>query len=157
MHTVRKACHAYKCVPTLGIPEGHVQNWKPHTGTGGNRKSSIPCGNFIASCIQVANNAACRSRVESPVFMQLQRRFLAALQPCGPGTIACEENGIQTEETIFDGKIQELLLVKPENKPERIFRLEVPAFQKEKQFDTMLEESQGVFSLFFYRLEISSF
>lgn len=81
--------------------------------------------------------------------MQLQRRFLAALQPCGPGTIACEENGIQTEETIFDGKIQELLLVKPENKSERIFRLEVPAFQKEKQFDTILENRRAFFHFSF--------
>lgn len=38
-------------------------------------------------------------------------------------------NGIQVDQSILAGNIEELLRVKPENKPRRVFRLQIPAFQ----------------------------
>lgn len=49
-----------------------------------------------------------------------------------------------------DGPVQELLPVEAEYKGERILRLQAPALQQRKDLEAVLEESQGVFSPFFF-------
>ncbi|WP_251496991.1 hypothetical protein [Otoolea muris] len=50
------------------------------------------------------------------------------------GAVPGKSQMVRVDQIFMDGKIQELLFIKPENEKKRIFRFELPAFQQRKKF-----------------------
>ena len=93
----------------------------------------------------VAGRAAFILTIADPLFPLL----------CGStdrGAISGKGQMVGIDQSLADRKIQELLLIETENKKKRIFRFQLPAFQKRKKFGSNAGRVTGSFIAFLFPL-----
>lgn len=146
----KKACHGGKPFLKAEIQEDHCRNRKPYTCRGGNRKNNIP-GESPNPSYSPAENTGVYSCRQCSLYPYNRRSVFPLL--CGStdrGAISGKGQMAGIDQFLADRKIQELLLIETENKENRIFRFQLPAFQKRKKFGSSAGRVTGSLIAFLF-------